>query len=233
MKEMWEDAMLEAFHETSRRLGLFLPKLLALITFLVLGVVVGWLVKMLLMRVLSAVRFDAFCERMGLMPALARAGVVQPASSLIGRLGFWTVFLVFTLMGIDALSLPATANLMGVLLEFLPNLLASAFLRLCGIRLGNFLGEAALIAAVNAQIQEARLIAHFVRWGLYLFTGAMVLTQLGIAKEIVVAAFCIMFGGIVLALAIAVGLGGRNIARDKLERRLHRRRTEEDELTHI
>ena len=233
MKEMWEDAMLEAFHETSRRLGLFLPKLLALITFLVLGVVVGWLVKMLLMRVLSAVRCDAYCERMVMMPALARAGVVQPASSLIGRLGFWTVFLVFTLMGIDALSLPATANLMGVLLEFLPNLLASAFLLLCGILLGNFLGEAALIAAVNAQIQEARLIAHFVRWGLYLFTGAMVLTQLGIAKEIVVAAFCIMFGGIVLALAIAVGLGGRNIARDKLERRLHRRRTEEDELTHI
>jgi hypothetical protein len=233
MKEMWEDAMLEAFHETSRRLGLFLPKLLALITFLVLGVVVGWLVKLLLMRVLSAVRFDAFCERMGLMPALARAGVVQPASLLIGRLSFWTVFLVFTLMGLDALSLPATANLMSLLLEFLPNLLASAFVLLCGVLLGNFLGEAALIAAVNSQIQEARLIAHFVRWGLYLFTGAMVLTQLGIAKEIVVAAFCIMFGGIVLALAIAVGLGGRNIARDKLERRMRRRQTEEDELTHI
>jgi len=230
---MWEDAMLEAFHETSRRLGLFLPKLLALITFLVLGVVVGWLVKLLLMRVLSAVRFDAFCERMGLMPALARAGVVQPASLLIGRLSFWTVFLVFTLMGLDALSLPATANLMSLLLEFLPNLLASAFVLLCGVLLGNFLGEAALIAAVNSQIQEARLIAHFVRWGLYLFTGAMVLTQLGIAKEIVVAAFCIMFGGIVLALAIAVGLGGRNIARDKLERRMRRRQTEEDELTHI
>jgi len=167
------------------------------------------------------------------MPALARAGVVQPASLLIGRLSFWTVFLVFTLMGLDALSLPATANLMSLLLEFLPNLLASAFVLLCGVLLGNFLGEAALIAAVNSQIQEARLIAHFVRWGLYLFTGAMVLTQLGIAKEIVVAAFCIMFGGIVLALAIAVGLGGRNIARDKLERRMRRRQTEEDELTHI
>ena len=86
MKEMWEDAMLEAFHETSRRVGLFLPKLLALLTFLVLGLLAGRLVKMLMMRVLSALRFDAFCERMGLMPALARAGVVQPASSLIGRL---------------------------------------------------------------------------------------------------------------------------------------------------
>jgi hypothetical protein len=233
MKEMWQDAMLEAFHETSRRLGLFLPKLLALLTFLALGVFAGWLVNMLLMRLLSALRFDAFCERMGLTPALVRAGVVRPASSLIGRLSFWIVFLVFTLMGIDALSLPATANLMSLLLGFLPNVLASALLLLFGVLFANFLAEAALIAAVNAQIQEARFIAQLVRWGLYLFTGAMVLTQLGIAKEIVVAAFCIMFGGIVLALAIALGLGGRYIARDKLERRLRRRAAEEDELTHI
>lgn len=233
MKEMWQDAMLEAFFETSRRLGLFLPKLLALVTFLVAGLLVGRLVKMLLMRLLSALRFDAFCERMGLMPALARAGVVQPASLLIGRMSFWTVFLVFTLMGIDALSLPATANLMSVLLGFLPNVIASAFLLLFGVLLGNFLAEAALIAAVNAQIQEARFISQLVRWGLYLFTGAMVLTQLGIAKEIVVAAFCIIFGGIVLALAIALGLGGRHIARHKLERRLRERQAEEDEWTHI
>ena len=233
MKEMWQDAMLEAFFETSRRLGLFLPKLLALLTFLTVGLVAGRLVKMLLMRLLSALSFDAFCERMGLMPALARAGVVQPASLLIGRLSFWTVFLVFTLMGIDALSLPATANLMSVLLGFLPNVIASAFLLLFGVLLGNFLAEASLIAAVNAQIQEARFIAQLVRWGLYLFTGAMVLTQLGIAKEIVVAAFCIIFGGIVLALAIALGLGGRHIARQKLERRLRERPAEEDEWTHI
>jgi hypothetical protein len=233
MKEMWQDAMLEAFHETSRRLGLFLPKLLALLTFLALGMVAGWLVKVLLMRLLSALRFDAFCERMGLMQALARAGVVRPASSLIGQLSFWTVFLVFALMGIDALSLPATANLMSVLLGFLPHVIAAAFLLLFGVLLGNFLAEAALITAVNAQIQEARFIAQLVRWAVYLFTGAMVLTQLGIAKEIVVAAFCIIFGGIVLALAIALGLGGRHIARDNLERRLRRRRAEEDELTHI
>ncbi|HEU4683986.1 MAG TPA: hypothetical protein VFS39_05750 [Nitrospira sp.] len=233
MKEMWEDAMLEAFRETSRRLALFLPKMLALLTFLALGLIAGWLVKHLLMRLLTALRFDAFCERLGLMPALMRAGVVQPASSLIGRLSFWVVFLVFTLMGIDALNLPATANLTSLLLSFVPNVLTSGFVLLLGVLLGNFLSEAALIAAVNAQIEEARIIAQLVRWGVWIFTAAMVLTQLGIAKEIVVAAFCVIFGGVVLAVAIAVGLGGRHIARDKLERRLRRRPREEDELTHI
>ncbi len=235
MKEMWQEAMVEAFRETSKRLALFLPKLLALVTFLALGAAAGWMVKFLLMRLLAALRFDALCERMGLIPALARAGVAQPASQLVGRLSFWVVFLVFALMGIDALGLPATANLMSVMLGFLPHVLASALLLLFGLLLANFMAEAALIAAVNAQIQEARLIANLIRWGILLFTAAMVLTQLGIAKDIVVAAFSITFGGIVLALAIALGLGGRHIAREGLERRLrkHKKKDAEDELTHI
>jgi hypothetical protein len=61
----------------------------------------------------------------------------------------------------------------------------------------------------------------------------MVLTQLGIAQEIVVAAFSITFGGIMLVLAIAVGLGGQNIAKDVLEQRLRRRKVEQDEISHI
>ena len=106
---------------------------------------------------------------------------------------------------------------------------------LVGVLLGNFLAEATLIATVNAQIQEARFIAGLVRWGVFLFTAAMVLTQLGIAKEIVVAAFSIVFGGVIMALAIAVGLGGRNIARDALERRWRKgkEKEERDEMVHL
>jgi hypothetical protein len=61
---------------------------------------------------------------------------------------------------------------------------------------------------------------------------AMVLTQLGIAKDIVVAAFSITFGGAILALAIALGLGGRSIAKDALERRLRRKKTDDD-MSHL
>jgi predicted Co/Zn/Cd cation transporter (cation efflux family) len=77
------------------------------------------------------------------------------------------------------------------------------------------------------------MIATFIRWGVLLFTAAMVLTQLGIAKEIVVAAFSIMFGGVMLALAIGIGLGSRSIAKDFLEQRLRRKKFERDEMSHI
>jgi hypothetical protein len=232
MSEMWQEAMVAAFREMTSRGVLFLPKLMAMVTFLLLGLVMGWFTKLLLMRVLHVVRFQILCERLGLAPALAKAGMKQGVPDLIGRLSFWIVFLFFAFMAVDALDLPATANLMSALLGFLPDVIAAILVGLIGILLANFSGEAVLIAAVNAQIQGARLIANMVRWGVMIFTGAMVLTQLRIAKEIVVAAFSITFGGIVLALAIALGLGGRGIAKQALERRLRREKAP-DEFTHI
>jgi hypothetical protein len=232
MSEMWREAVVAGFGETMKRIALFLPKVMALLTFLVLGLAIGWLVKLLLVRTLKTIRFDQLCERLGLAPALAKAGMKQPVSSLVGRLSFWIVFLLFTFMGIDALDLPATANLMNLIFAFFPHVLVAILVALIGVLLANFSGEATLIAAVNAQIQEAQLIANLIRWGILIFTAAMVLTQLGIAMEIVIAAFSITFGGIMLSLAIALGLGGSTIAKDALERRLHRK-TAVDEVSHI
>jgi hypothetical protein len=232
MSMLWQEAMLEAFRETTLRMAHLLPKLLALVTFLALGAAAGWLVKFLLLRVLRAFRFDALSERFGLGPTFT-TGTKRTASHLVGRLSFWIVFLLFAFMGVDALDMTATANMMSVIIAFLPDLLAAILLLLFGVVLANFIAEAALIATVNAQIQEARIIANFIRWGILIFTTAMVLTQLRIAKEIVVAAFSITFGGIVLALAIATGLGGRNIAKDILEEKFRRRKIEQDEMSHI
>ncbi|HXV67590.1 MAG TPA: hypothetical protein VD738_01600 [Nitrospira sp.] len=233
MSNVWGDAMVEAFRDMMKRIALLLPKLLALISFVLLGLVVGLAIKAILTRVLKAVRIDTLSERWGLQAALSRAGIKQPLSQTVGRMVFWTVFVMFVFMGVDALDLPTTAGLMRQLLSFFPNVIAAGLLLLVGVLLANFFSEAALIATVNAQIQEARLIASLIRWAILLFTAAMVLTELGIAKEIVVAAFSILFGGVVLALSIALGLGGRNIARDALERRWKKTNKERDEVTHL
>ena len=233
MNDIWAEAMVEAFRDMMKRVALFLPKILALISFIVLGVVIGHAIKAVLQRLLKALRIDVLGERWGLQAALVKAGIKQPLSQIVGRLAFWIVFLVFLFMGVEALDLPATTGMMSQLLGFLPSVVAAGLLLLVGVLLANFFAEATLIATVNAQIQEARVIANLVRWGIFLLTAAMVLTQLGIAKEIVVVAFSIVFGGVVLALSIALGLGGRNIARDALERRWRKNKEEPDEMEHL
>lgn len=91
-----------------------------------------------------------------------------------------------------------------------------------------------LIGSVNARIAEARLLARAVRWAVLAFTLAAVLTQLGIGREMVMIAFGLTFGGIVLAFALAFGLGARDLARDLLEQRLRPREdAPKDEIAHL
>src|SRR5580765_7047304 len=120
MSTLWQEAMIDVFRETTLRIAHLLPKLLALLTFLAFGFAAGWLIKVLLLRLLRAVRFDALCERFGLGSSLAKTGT-QSISHLVGRLSFWLVFLLFAFMGIDALDLTATANLISGIIEFLPH----------------------------------------------------------------------------------------------------------------
>jgi len=236
MSDLWRDTMVAGFRDAVMQILLVLPRLLALVTFLLIGLAMAWLVRVLTVRVLTAFGFDRLCERFGLNTPLAQAGINQPGSVVLSRVLFWTVFLLFAFMGVDAVNLPATANLISQIVGFLPNMLAAGLVLLIGVLSANFFAEAALIASVNAQLQEARIVASLVRWGILLLTFAMVLTQLGIAKEIVVSAFSITFGGVVFSLALGVGLGIRHLMREAIERRLGKgKRKEEniDELSHL
>ena len=110
MSDLWRDTMVTGFRDTIMQIVLVLPRLLALVTFLVLGVVAAWLVKLLAVRLLTAFRFDRLCDRFGMNKPLAQAGIKQPVSIVISRVLFWIVFLLFAFMGVDAMNLPATAN---------------------------------------------------------------------------------------------------------------------------
>jgi hypothetical protein len=118
------------------------------------------------------------------------------------------------------------------LLLYLPNIFAAALILLFGYLLSNFLGQAALIAGVNAGLRASRLLARFVRLTIFLLSATMALEQLGIGRETILIAFTLVFGGIVLALAIAFGFGGQELARRYLEEKT-RGEKEEDNISHL
>jgi len=96
-----------------------------------------------------------------------------------------------------------------------------------------FLGQATLIAAVNAQMESAKLLSRSVRWFIITLSLTMALYHLGIAEKVIIVAFTIFFGGIVLALAIAFGWGGRELAKDFLERLYKRKEKKGEGQNHI
>jgi Conserved TM helix len=235
MRELWDDiVVVETMRGVGRRLAALVPNVLTMLVLLVLGLVIGAVARALVVRVLRAVRFNARCQRWGLQQALARAAIFRDPDRLAGSVVFWGIFLLFAMMGIDALALPGMYGATSVVVQLIPNVLAAMLILVVGWLLANFLGNAVLIGSVNARIAEARLLARAVRWAVLAFTMAAVLTQLGIGREMVMIAFGLTFGGLVLAFALAFGLGARDLARDLLDRRFrHREGSPEDEVAHL
>lgn len=234
MRYGWSEGVWSALVETRERLAAILPGFFVLFTLLLLGLLFGWLVRVVLSRGAHAIGFDRLMERWGVAPSLRRSGLLRPPSELLGLVGFWAVFLVFASAGVDAITPAGGGSATVLLLAFLPQFFAAVLIIVVGWLVANFLSRSILIAAVNARLPEARLLARAAHWGVLLFAVATALTQLGIGKEMVLVAFGITFGGLVFALALAFGLGGRDIAADLLARRLRRESPPPQErLTHL
>jgi Conserved TM helix len=235
MRNVWDDiVVVETMRGVGGRLAAVVPNVLTMLALVLLGLVIGGIARALVVRVLRAFRFNARCQRWGMQQALARAAIFRDPDRLAGSVVFWGIFLVFAMMGIDALALPGMYGATSMVVQLIPNVLAAVLILVVGWLLANFLGNAVLIGSVNARIAEARLLARAVRWGVLAFTMAAVLTQLGIGREMVMIAFGLTFGGLVLAFALAFGLGARELARELLDRRFrHREGAPDDEVAHL
>jgi hypothetical protein len=233
MTQTWGDMVWRALEGLGQRLLEVLPGVLAMITLVIVGVVLAWVVSRLLVRLAEATAFDRRGETWGLAAALGRAGVGRPPSQVLGSVVFWGIFLVFATLAIDALAIPGSGRLTDFMFRWVPVILGAGLILLIGWLIANFLGQGVLIAAVNAGVPEARVLARVARWAVLLFAGAMAITHVGIAKEMVLVAFGIVFGGLIFALALAFGLGGRRLAKEILERRLRQEPHPRETLTHL
>jgi hypothetical protein len=218
MGEIWRAAISDSFNKFLGKVITFLPNLLAMITILIIGFFIAWIFKILLLRLLKAIQFDRLSERWGLTSAVSKGGSPYSPANLLSRFFYWVIVLVSLILGINALEVAATQNFIAQFFNYLPHVFAAILILVVGYLIAIFLGQATLIAAVNAQMDSARLLSRSVRWFILVLSLTMALYHLGIAEKIIVAAFSITFGGIILALAIAFGWGGRELAKDFLER---------------
>lgn len=229
MQEFWEVAILGPLREFWQQTMLFLPHLVLSLLIVVLGLIVAWVLRELVTRALHLVGFDRLAERLGVSMALETVGGSRSPSKFAGQLVMWIVVLTALLVGLNALDTRLTTDLVGRMVGYLPRLLVAAFILLLGAIISRFLARAVLLMAVNAQMRAASVLAGIVRFLVMALASVAALEELGIGRTTVMIAFGIVFGGMVLALAIAFGLGGRDLARDLLEGQLRRRRAEEEE----
>jgi len=231
MSNIFERLISEPIEGFLNRFILFLPNLISAILLLIIGLFLGWLTKKIISKMLRILKADEFSERHGINNILTKGGIKDKPSSLAGRITGWLVFFIFLIISLSSLNVPAIERLLERFFLYLPNLFVAVIIILIGYLLSNFFGRAALIASVNAGLKASGLIGRFVKLTIFLLAATMALEQLGIGRETIIIAFAIVFGGIVLALSIAFGLGGRDIAKDYLEKKL--KGEEKDEIEHL
>jgi hypothetical protein len=192
----------------------------------------GWLVALLLKYLVRAIlhltKLDRLSEESGASQVLRKAALPS-ISELLSRAFFWVTWVAFALVGISVLGIPVLHEQISRLFQLLPELFVAILILFVGVLAANFLSRAALLGAVNAGYRAPRWWSGTVRFVIWILTITMALEQIGLAKETVITAFSIFFGALMLALAVSFGFGGRDLARQILERHLGDKQAHESE----
>jgi len=234
MKEVLDEVVRKTLSGFNERLEAFGPNLLAMLVILAVGLLAALAVRVVVRLVLPRVGFDRFASRAGLTVVLQKGGITSPPSNVMAVALAWAVLGVFVLLAIGALNLEIAMDLVSKSFSYLPQLLIGAAILILGSLVSAFLRRSVLIAAVNAGLPSARLLAGGGHTALMILFVAMALEHLGVGRHIILASFTILFGGVVFALSLAFGLAGKDLAREFLER-VARRREEKpgDDLRHL
>jgi hypothetical protein len=232
MNEVFDEVIRTTLVEVGARFQDFVPNLLAMLVLLAIGILAAVAIRFSVGFLLRWLAFDRFSERTGIRTVLQTGGIRAAPSRVLALTLAWLVLAVFVLLAVAALDLAAAVNLVNEAFAYLPNLLVAGALLLLGSLVAGFVRRSVLIAAVNAGVPSARLLAGGAQAGLLVLFAAMALEHLGLGRQVILTSFTILFGGVVFALALAFGLAGRDIARETLDR-MRARRPEDDELKHI
>jgi len=210
--------ILEPLQEVFSKFKAFVPNLLAMLAILVLGIVLARLLKFILVKSLIAINFDSWSDRMGFTALMRKGDIWAKPSATLGAIIFWLLVIVTLMIGLSALKIPAIDNLVEQAFIYMPRAFSAAVILMIGYVLTGFISQGVLVAAVNSGYHYAKLLADAIRILLMVLILAMAMEQLQIAPSIVLAAFTIIFGGIVITLAISFGVGGIDAARRMIEK---------------
>ena len=217
---MWdqvEQSLSRSMTQMLSRVAGLLPGIAALIVALLVSALLAWVLTAILRRSLNSIDFDRRVSRWG-FPTLAEWSPSRSPTRLVTHTIAWTVMLIGFLIGISAFDVSLTSELVFRLFAYLPNVLAAILVLAAGSIIARFLARSVLIGAVNMNLQYARLLSAGVKWLVTVLAVAMALEHLSIGGDIIRLAFGILFGGIVLALALAVGLGSKELVSRSLDR---------------
>jgi len=203
----------------------FLQQLANLVPRLVVGVIVliaGWLLarfaRFAVDKALRAINFNVLTERAGLDGFLKQGGVEVDTVGILGLLVYWLVILAALFIAASHLGLVNVTDLIGRIMLFVPKVIVTVLILAFGAYFARFVGASIATYCKSAGVRDGELLGRLAQYTVLVFIVLISLDHLGVGGDIIRQTFLIVLGGVVLALALAFGIGGQRWAAELLER---------------
>jgi hypothetical protein len=208
----WNNLIAEPVRQMLTKILAYLPILLGALVILIVGWLVAKAIRGIINWLLKVVRFDTLADKAGISEVLRKGDLKISAREVVSGIVYWLIIIMVLVMTVDALGLPKASDILASLFAYVPNVIAALLVLVVAMFLASFVSGIVRTAAGNANMPKPDILAGVSRWAIIIFAVTIALEQLGIAPLLVSATFNIILGGIVLALALAFGLGGKDAA---------------------
>lgn len=211
------DLITSSANQFWQAIGDFVPALLGAIVLIILGVLVAKLVEAVLVKVLQLLKVDKLKKNQKVANTLKETGLDIDVIGLLGRVAFWVVVVIFAMAAVEVLGLSAMRDVLRELLGYLPSVLAAVVVLTVTIAGARLLRDAVTITLKQMSVDYAGIVGSVAHWAIIVFGVIMTVDQLGFDTTIITTNVTVVVAGVMLGLALAFGLGGRNQAEKLLE----------------
>jgi len=188
----------------------FLNFLVAIVVF-VIGWIVAKLIQSFIVKVLKAIRVDSIAEQIKISDFLSKGGIKHTLSEILGMIVYWVIILGVLISSLNILALTGVSSFLDKIVGFIPNVIGALIILLLGIFISVFVASVIRTAAANLGLSQANMLSKIGQIAIIVFAILITLDQLKIGA-VLVSAMNIVLATLGLALALAFGLGCRDIA---------------------
>lgn len=190
----------------------FLPNIAAAVLLLIVGYVVAKAVGLVITKVLAKLGLDKLTERSGVANAVQSTGLDASASSIIGKIVYWLIFLLFMIAAADSLGLPRVSDTINGFVQYLPKLVGAVLVVIIGLSAAHMVRTAIETAAQGMQLDYGKALGSLVYALMVIVVISLAIGQLEIETDLLNQVVSIMLFAIGAAVALSLGLGTRNTA---------------------
>jgi hypothetical protein len=200
------------------QLGHFLPRLIVAIVILIAGWLLAKFLRFAMVRGLKAINFNVLTERAGIDSFLKQGGIKTDTLGILAVLVYWFMILAALMVTFNSLGLTYVTDLVGRVLLFIPKVIAAVLILAFGAYFARFVATTISTYFRNVGLTDAELLGRIARYAILVFVTLIALDQVNIGGDLIRQSFLILLGGVVLAAALAFGIGGQKWAAELLER---------------